>query len=222
MVFAAGFGKRMGHLTADRPKPMISVAGRPLIDHALDLATDYGAERIVANVHYKPEMLIAHLKARNVAVSHEHPDILDTGGGLRSALPLLQDDTVFTLNTDAVWRGPNPLTHLANLWEPRRMDALLLCIPKPQALGHSGPGDFLTDGETPARRGPGDVYSGLQIIKTAGLSTIQNRVFSLNLLWDQMLADGRLFTTAYPGQWCDVGRPEGIALAEDMLGQSHV
>ena len=222
MLFAAGFGTRMGDLTADRPKPMIPVAGRPLIDHALALVRAHGADRIVANLHYKPDALIKHLQGSDVILSHETPTILDTGGGLRAALPHLGDGPVFTMNTDAVWQGPNPLDELARQWDPARMDALLLCLPPETAIGHSGPGDFRIDATGRASRGPGLVYSGVQILKTDRLHDIPETAFSLNLLWDRMLADNRVFATPYTGTWCDVGHPGGIALAEEMLGYTRV
>ena len=222
MIFAAGFGTRMGPLTADRPKPMIPVAGRPLIDHALDVVDGYGPDRVVVNLHYKPEALRQHLSGRSIQFSEETPDILETGGGLRAALPLLGGGPVFTMNSDAVWSGPNPLRLLADAWRPDRMDALLLCIDKAQAIGHTGPGDFVIDDAGHARRGPGAVYSGLQIIKTDTLHAIPDRAFSLNLLWNRMLTDGRLFALPYPGKWCDVGTPEGIDLAEDMVKSGDV
>lgn len=222
MLFAAGFGTRMGALTADRPKPMIEVAGKPLIDHALSLVRAHDPERIVANIHYRPAPLIRHLADSDVILSHETPEILETGGGLRAALPYLGTGPVFTMNTDAVWHGPNPLDQLAALWDPARMDALLLCIPRDQAIGHSGAGDFTIDTQGRAQRGPGLIYSGLQILKTDGLHDIAETAFSLNLLWDRMLADNRLFAASYPGTWCDVGHPEGIAQAEEMLGYRHV
>ena len=149
MLFAAGFGTRMGALTADRPKPLIDVAGKPLIDHALALIDDFSAAPVVANLHYKPEMLERHLSDRNVLTTRETPEILETGGGLRAALPLLGDGPHFTMNTDAVWRGPNPLRCLSDAWEPDRMDALLLCIPRDQAIGHTGKGGFPAGGHRP-------------------------------------------------------------------------
>ena len=222
MLFAAGFGTRMAPLTNDQPKPMIPVAGRPLIDHALDLVRAYNPETIVANVHYKPHPLIDHLKGSEVLIAHETPDILDTGGGLRAALSHLGDGPVFTMNTDAVWSGANPLQQLAAAWDPARMDALLLCLPRENAIGHDGPGDFIQGYDGRAKRGPGLVYSGLQILKTDMLHDIPETAFSLNKLWDQMLAKGRLFTATYPGRWCDVGRPDGIVLAETLLGYDNV
>ena len=128
MLFAAGFGTRMGELTRSRPKPLIPVAGRALLDHALDLAAGAGLSRQVVNAHYLAEQVVAHLDGRGIPVAVETPEILDTGGGLRAALPLLGPGPVFTLNTDAVWTGPNPLVTLAGAWDPARMDALLLLM----------------------------------------------------------------------------------------------
>ncbi|MDA7963794.1 nucleotidyltransferase family protein [Ruegeria sp.] len=217
MLFAAGFGTRMGALTKDRPKPLIPVAGRPLIDHALDHVQQAGIPRVVANLHYRADQLAAHLSPKGVLLSHEVPDILETGGGLRAALPLLGSDPVFTLNTDAIWAGPNPLDLLKKAWNPDEMDALLMCIPTAQAIGHNGAGDFTADATGRITRGPGLVYGGTQILKTDGLADIDEDAFSLNLLWDRMQQNGRLFAISYPGRWCDVGRPEGIALAEGLI-----
>ncbi|MBZ0123753.1 MAG: nucleotidyltransferase family protein, partial [Roseovarius sp.] len=222
LIFAAGFGTRMGALTAERPKPLLPVAGRPLIDRALALARDAGTGRIVVNLHYKAEMLRQHLAGSGAILSEEMPEILETGGGLRAALPLLGPGPVFTLNSDAVWSGPNPLRLLAEAWEPGRMDALLLCVEKERARGHRGAGDFTIGKGGCATRGPGAVFSGAQIVRTDALDDIPQTAFSLNLLWDRMLADGRLFALTYPGRWCDVGRPEGIALAETMLEEPDV
>lgn len=222
MLFAAGFGTRMGALTADQPKPMIPVSGRPLIDHALDLVAPLGLSRVVANLHYKPQSLAKHLKNHDVLLSYETPDILETGGGLRAALPLLGDDPVYTMNTDAVWSGPNPLQLLAAAWDPAKMDALLICIPRNHARGHNGSGDFVLAADGCAKRGPGLVYGGAQIIKTDGLAAIKDHAFSLNILWNNMLENNSLFGLRYPGQWCDVGHPEGIQIAEKLLGETDV
>lgn len=217
MLFAAGFGTRMGDLTRDRPKPLIEVAGRPLIDHALDLLRPLELPRLVANLHYKPEMLRAHLEPQGVAVSVETPDILDTGGGLRAALPLLGPGPVYTVNTDAIWSGPNPLEMLRDAWNADEMDALLICVPSAQAIGHKGAGDFAIDAAGRVARGAGTIYAGAQILRTDLLAEIEEDVFSLNRVWDRMLQRNRLFALEYPGRWCDVGHPEGIALAERLL-----
>ena len=217
LLFAAGFGTRMKHLTADRPKPMVEVAGRPLIDHALGLAQDISPPVIVANLHYRPEILVDHLNPLGVKTIIEAPDILETGGGLRNALPMLGDGPIITMNTDAIWRGANPLDLLLSAWDPSRMDALLMGVPPARAMQHAGFGDFTIDTKGRLTRGPGLVYGGVQIIKTDLLSGISEQSFSLNVVWDQMLAKGTLHGLAYDGFWCDVGHPDGIATAEELL-----
>lgn len=222
MLFAAGFGKRMLPLTADLPKPLIKVAGKALIDHALALVDKMPLARKVVNLHYLPGMISRHLRHRSdLVLLTETPDILETGGGLRNALPALGPGPVYVLNTDAVWSGPNPLQVLAEHWDADRMDVLLLLVPAAQALGHTGPGDFALDPEARISRAPGQVlnwiYVGAHITCTDRLDEIPDRVFSLNRLWDRLIVTGRAFGVAYPGHWCDVGRPESIALAEAML-----
>jgi MurNAc alpha-1-phosphate uridylyltransferase len=222
MLFAAGFGTRMRPLTLDRPKPLIEVAGRPLIDHALTLAQGITPGTIVANLHYRADQLEAHLAHRPVRTITETPDILDTGGGLRHALPLLGPRPVFTLNTDAIWRGPNPLALLRDAWDPERMDALMCVIPVDQTIGYAGVGDFARDALGRLERGAGLVYGGAQIMRTERLASISEPVFSLNRIWDAMQAEARLYGCIYPGKWCDVGYPGGIAKAEALLEGGNV
>ncbi|MCV3269993.1 nucleotidyltransferase family protein [Roseobacter sinensis] len=222
MLFAAGFGARMRPLTDDRPKPLVDVAGRPLIDHALDQITGIPPERIVANLHYRPDQLARHLAERGVQTVLEHPEILDTGGGLRNALPQLGAGPVFTLNTDTIWKGPSPLDVLRAAWQPDIMDALLICVPLAQTHAYAGQGDFVLDAENRLGRGAGHVYGGAQIIRTDRLAEIPEAAFSLNRIWDLMHAEGRLFGVRYPGRWCDVGHPAGIAAAEALLADPHV
>lgn len=220
MVFAAGLGTRMGALTRDRPKALIEVAGRPLIDHALALVADAGISRVVVNAHAHAEMLRAHLArvAPGVVVAHE-PVLLETGGGLKAALPLLGPGPVFTLNADMVWSGPNPLAALAEGWTAG-MGALLAVVPREAAVGHGGPGDFFraADGRL-RRRGAAAaadfVYAGAQVIDTGALAGFEGG-FSLNPVWDALIAEGRLGAVVHRGGWVDVGRPEGIALAEAL------
>jgi MurNAc alpha-1-phosphate uridylyltransferase len=224
MIFAAGRGTRMGALTKDRPKPLIEVGGRALIDHALDLTRDPSVAPLncVANLHYHGDLLRQHLEGSGVVLSDESDMLRETGGGLKKALPLLGEGPVFTLNSDAVWDGPNPLKTLVNGWDEDRMDGLLLLIPRENALGHKGLGDFFIDEEGRLGRGAGLVYSGAQIIRTDGLSAIQDPVFSLNRLWDDMLRKGTLFGAVQSGRWCDVGQPESLPLAEALLRGSDV
>ena len=221
MLFAAGFGTRMGALTADRPKPLVPVAGRALIDHALDLVTAADITKTVVNLHYLGDMIRQHLTGRTIIFADE-PEILETGGGLKAALPLLGPDPVFTLNSDAVWQGPNPIEMLQTAWDPAQMDGLMMLIPQAQALGYKGQGDFHSAADGRLSRGAGAIYGGVQIIRTSGLGEIGENAFSLNLLWDQMLSKGRLFGLHYPGTWCDVGNPDGLKLAEDLIGTKDV
>jgi len=217
MLFAAGFGTRMKHLTAHQPKPLVKVAGRALIDRALALAYEANADPIVTNLHYLPHMLEQHLADSVVQTIREEPQILDTGGGLRNALPYLGTDPVLTLNSDAVWAGPNPLDLLLGAWDPSKMDALLVCVPKAQVHGRDGKADFEIDQSGRLHRGDEVVYGGAQIMKTDLLKTVSEKAFSLNVIWNKMAEQGRLFGLSYPGHWCDVGHPGGIAEAEAML-----
>lgn len=224
MIFAAGLGTRMGALTADRPKPLIEVGGRPLIAHALALVRGAGIGRIVVNVHAHAAMMRGWLaeNAPDVLVSEE-AERLETGGGLKRALPLLGEGPVVTLNADMVWSGPNPVAALAVGWAPG-MGALLSLVPRAAAVGHGGPGDFFlhADGRL-ARRGAAAtadyVYAGAELIDTAALAGFGDDVFSLNPVWDALAAAGRLRGLVHPGGWADVGTPAGIALAEaEVLG----
>lgn len=217
LLFAAGFGTRMAPLTETMPKPLIPVAGRPLIEHALSFCEARGVSRIVVNTHYKADAMARYFAGRDVTLSREEPDILETGGGLRHALPLLNPGPLFTLNTDAVWDGPNPLDGLVEAWDPAKMDALLMCVPHERTRGHRGAGDFSRDAAGRLHRTGELVYTGVQIINPRGIEEIGEAAFSLNVLWNQFAAKGRLHGAIYPGQWCDVGTPAGISEAENMV-----
>ena len=218
MIFAAGFGTRMRHLTADRPKPLVPVLGQPLLDRALALGQAAGCAPVVVNTHYRGQMIADHLAGREVMVSHE-PEILETGGGMKRAAPLL-GPVAMTLNPDAVWRGGNPLQALQAAWDPDRMDALLLVQDLDHVKGRGGKSDFVMDGEgrlTRAEGRPGVLYLGAQIIRTAPVVAWPEDVFSLYAVWVSLIRSGRCYGLPYDGQWCDVGSPEGLAEAEAML-----
>ncbi|NOX39813.1 MAG: nucleotidyltransferase family protein [Alphaproteobacteria bacterium] len=228
MIFAAGFGTRMGALTRTLPKPLIKVGEASLLDRALGLAADAKIGRVVVNTHYLAEKIVQHLADRpDILLSHEQGEALETGGGLKRALGLLQSDPVFTLNPDVVWSGPNPLLELAASWQPENMDALLMLVPQTPGQNHAGQGDFSMDhvGRLTRFRGQKEasyIFTGAQIIGTGLLAQVADERFSLNLVWDQMIACGRLFGVVHAGGWVDVGTPAGIAAAEAMLGARDV
>ncbi len=220
MIFAAGFGTRMRDLTKDRPKPMLKVGGETLIDRALTLAKDAGIGRIVVNTHYHWDVIEDHLRGRDVVISRETPDILDTGGGLRMALPVLNAPVVGTFNPDVIWSGPNPLTTLIRHWDPDKMDALLACVPLDRTIGRDGEGDFGLHPDGRISRNGTFVYGGAQIIKTKWVEQVREEVFSLNIVWDQIQRENRLYAVEYPGRWCDVGTPEGLKLANRLVAEN--
>lgn len=220
MILAAGFGTRMGALVADRPKPLIRVAGRPLIDHAIEAAS--GAAPLVINGHYRAAQLGAYLAGCHPSARflEECPDILDSGGGIKNALSWLGPDPILTLNADATWQGPSPRTVLERHWDDTRMDALMLLVPLARAHGRLGGGDFARaeDGHLTWDKGPtGLVHTGAQILRTNRLAAHPKTRFSLVEIWQEMMNAGRLFGCVYPGHWADVGHPDGIAQAEAML-----
>lgn len=216
LLFAAGLGTRMGDMVADRPKPLIKVGGKTLIDHALDFTEIAPIRQRVVNLHYKADMIRDHLAGTDILFSDETDQLLETGGGLQNALSLLGKSPVATMNTDAVWHGPNPLETITKAWR-NEMDALLLTVPRAQVSGHLGKGDFFHNEKGQLYRGPGDIYTGVQIIRTEALADITDAVFSMNTVWDQIAARGGLYGVHYDGQWCDVGQPSSIPLAEAML-----
>ena len=210
MIFAAGFGTRMGDVTRHTPKPMLPLRGRPMIDHTISILKAAGLTHIVANTHHLHDRIAPHLEASGVVISREDPQILETGGGLKAALPLLGPGPVVTANSDAIWIGRNPAATLIDAWEPD-MNALLLVSPVAGAQG-----DFsLNDGRL-ERRGD-HVFTGLQIIRTDRLAEIADRVFSLNRYWDLLAEDGGLHGIIYDGVFCEAGDAAGLAKAERLL-----
>jgi len=229
MILAAGLGTRMRPLTDTCPKPLLPVAGRPMIDLALDHAVAAGVRRAVVNLHHLGDMIRAHLAGRvrpEILFSDEQPQVLETGGGIVQALPLLGAAPFYVVNSDAIWGGPNPLDALAGAWEPARMDALLLLVPRARARGYTRPGDFFlaAEGGAPQRRGAADhaplVYTGAQIIVPGAFDGAPERPFSVNLTWNALMARGRLRAVTYPGWWVDVGAPAGFAEAEAALREA--
>lgn len=228
MVMAAGLGKRMRPLTAAQPKPMVRVAGRALIDHALDRMRDAGIGRAVINVHYLADALEAHVRARAapaIAISDERALLLDTGGGMvRAAAAGLLPDPFFCVNADSIWLdGPrDAFADLSNHWDAARMDALLLVVPHARARNFAGAGDFYLDPRGQLRRKlPGRVapyiYTGIQLVSHRLLRDAPAGPFSTNLLWDRAIGEGRLYGAVFTGEWLEVGEPRHVAATEAYL-----
>ncbi len=228
MVMAAGLGKRMRPLTATRPKPLVEVAGKALIDHVLDRLRAAGVEQVVVNVHYLPDAIEAHLATRasdlGVTISDERALLLETGGGLVQAAPMIAEETFLVVNSDNLWiDGPaDSLRLLASHWREEEMDALLLLIPHARASNNSGVGDFHMDAVGHLRRrGAGRVapfvFTGIQIVSKRLLREAPSGAFSTNVLWDRAIAEGRCFGAVHQGLWFDVGSPPAIAATETAL-----
>jgi MurNAc alpha-1-phosphate uridylyltransferase len=228
MVLAAGYGKRMRPLTETTPKPMVRLAGRPLIDHVLDRLAEAGVREAVVNVHYLADVLEAHLAERTeppaIAISDERDALLDTGGGVKKALDRLGPDGFVIQNSESVWieDGEQNLARLASLWEPARMDALLLLADAQGSLGYGGRGDFTLDEQGRLkRRAPDDtapcVFAGVSIAHPRLFADSPQGAFSLNPLWDRAIARGRLFGATLKGEWMHIGTPEALEAAERRL-----
>ncbi len=226
MVMAAGLGKRMRPLTASQPKPLVRVAGKPLIDHTLDRLVEAGVTRAVVNVHYLADALISHLEARKkpeILISDERAMLLETGGGMVRAKDLLPDP-FFCLNADNIWLdGPCDAFHdLSNRWNPDEMDALLLMVPHARALNFRGKGDFQMDplGRLTRRRSgriAPFIFTGIQLVSHRLLRDAPEGKFSTNILWERALGEGRLFGHGFTGQWFEVGTPQSIRPTEEAM-----
>ncbi len=230
MVLAAGLGTRMRPLTDDRPKALVEVAGKPLIDHMLDRLADAGARTAVVNVHYFADRLEDHLRRRTrprIVISNEREQLLETGGGLKKARALLGEDPIWAANIDSVWtEGSTPaLTALARAWDPARMDACLLLAPLERTSGFDGQGDFFL-GEDGRLSHRGDrpaapyAYIGVQIIKPQAVDDGPEGPFSLFGVWMRMIEQGRLYGVVLDGFWMHVGDPRALKAAEAKLAQT--
>jgi MurNAc alpha-1-phosphate uridylyltransferase len=224
MILAAGLGLRMRPLTLDRPKPLLEVAGRSMLDRAIDAMTATGVSFIIVNHHYLGEQIPTHLAGRNICFSDESALLLETGGGVKKALPSLGEGAFFVINGDIVWQdGATPaLSRLFTAWNEAKLDALLLLAEQESAIGYAGAGDFfLEEDGTLRRRGQAAsapyVFAGVQILHSRLFADAPEGPFSLNLLYDKALSAGRLAGLAHDGQWFHVGDPAGLAEADAIL-----
>jgi len=214
----------MRPLTLTIPKPLIPVAGRTMLDRALDHLRVQGVKSIVVNSHYLPECIASHLASQDdIVISHE-TEILETGGGVAKALPLLGTAPFFVVNSDIIWTdGATPaLSRLADCWDDQAMDALLLLHPVKTATGYDGAGDFFLDDQgRPRRRGDAAsapyLFAGVQILHPRLFSVQDSGKFSLNILYDRALAQGRLAALVHDGCWYHVGTPEALPQVEALL-----
>ncbi len=227
MLLAAGLGTRMRPLTLSCPKPLIEVAGRPLIDHAVERLREVGVRRVVVNIHWLAEKMLEWVERQvpppEFLVSDETERLLETGGGLKKALPLLGADAFYAINTDSIWLDEDvpALRRLAEAWDEERMDCLVLTVPPQRAVGHSGGGDFVLSDDGRVRRAAGEpeaeVFTGVQIVHPRLFRDAPEGPFSMNLLFDVAMQAGRMYALSHDGLWLHVGTPEAVTQAEEAM-----
>lgn len=231
MILAAGIGKRMRPLTATTPKPLIEVNGQALIDHGMDRLAAAKVKSCVVNVHYLADLVEVHVRRRadmDIVVSDERDQLLETGGGIKKALPLLGDEPFFQLNADTCYwvEGVKPnLEHMIDAWDESRMDALLLIAETVKAIGYAGRGDFdmARDGSLTRRPEKGVTpfaYAGAAILHPRLFESAPDGPFSMNTLFDKAIENGRLFGVQMEGLWLHIGTPEAIRIAEHAVRES--
>ncbi|WP_020177451.1 nucleotidyltransferase family protein [Methylopila sp. M107] len=230
MVLAAGLGTRMKPITDTKPKPLVEVGGKALVDHVLDKLAEAGVAHAVVNVHHHADQMEAHLSKRStprITVSDERGALLDSGGGVVKALPQLEGDAIFVLNSDTFWLdgASSNLKRMGTLWDPERMDALLLVAALTSSVGFDGAGDFSlsTDGRLrrrPERQVTPFAYAGVGIMSRASFEGAPQGPFSLNRLWNAAIDKDRLFGLRLDGVWLHVGTPQAIVEAEEAIALS--
>lgn len=230
MVLAAGFGTRMRPITETLPKPLIKVGGRTLLDHTLDRLDEEGVKKVIINVHHLGQMIEGHLKRRKspeIVFSRE-AEILETGGGIAKALPLLGDSPFLVVNADVMWlNGPHSALHrMAETWDDSRMDALLLLHSTVDAYGYNGMGDFNVDpagvlSPRPERELSAFLFTGIQILHPRLFNDAPEGRFKLNVLYNRAMEAGRLYGVIHDGEWFHVGTPEGLADAESYMQERY-
>ncbi|WJR68879.1 nucleotidyltransferase family protein [Neorhizobium sp. CSC1952] len=232
MVLAAGLGTRLRPITDTMPKPLVPVAGKPMIDYALDALADAGVTRAAVNVHHFADRMEAHLKAyprMEILVSDERAALMNSGGGLARGLKLLHPGLAYVMNADLFWIGERPgektnLERLAEFFDPPRMDMALLCVPLDRTTGHNGKKDFQLDpdGRLFRYREGGDnpvVYAGAIVMHSSLLDDAPADAFNLNVYFDRAIESGRLYGLVMDGQWITVGTPEALPEAEAVIAR---
>jgi N-acetyl-alpha-D-muramate 1-phosphate uridylyltransferase len=233
MVLAAGLGTRLRPITDTMPKPLVPVAGKPMIDYGLDALADAGVTRAVVNVHHFAEKMEAHLAAYprlDILVSDERAQLMNSGGGLKKGLALLSPGVVFVMNADLFWIGETPgrptnLERLAGFFDPETMDMALLCVPLERTTGHNGKKDFqlardgrlsrYVDGDNPV------VYAGAIVMQSSLLDDAPDEAFNLNIYFDKAIEKGRLYGLVMDGEWITVGTPDALPEAEAVIARHN-
>lgn len=229
MVLAAGLGLRMRPITDKTPKPMVKVADRTLLDHALDRLKAVGVGKAVVNTHHLGEQISGHLKFRRdmeIVISDEADALLETGGGVKKALPHLGPDPFYVVNADVLWLNgtTDGLARLAASWEDDKMDVLLMLHSTVEAYGYIGRGDFVIDplgklARRPEREVAPYVFTGIEIVHPRALAGTPDGAFSMNVVFDRLLEKERLYGIVHDGEWFDVGTPDGLSQAESYMAQ---
>ncbi|MBB5576870.1 MULTISPECIES: nucleotidyltransferase family protein [Rhizobium] len=230
IVLAAGLGTRMRPVTDTIPKPLVKIAGKPMIDYALDALAEAGVERAVVNVHHHADQMEAHLRSYRgleILISDEREALMNNGGGIVKGLKLLDRDRVFVMNADLFWIGEKPghptnLEQLAGFYDEKRMDMAMLCVELERTTGHNGKNDFsiADDGRLTRYRDAqhnGVVYAGAFVMNPSLLDDAPNDAFNINIYFDKAIAKGRLYGTMLDGHWLTVGTPEAIGEAEETI-----
>jgi MurNAc alpha-1-phosphate uridylyltransferase len=227
MIMAAGLGTRMRPLTNTKPKPLVEVQGRALIDHVIDRLVAAGVTTIVVNVHYMADQIEAHLAKRKDAeihISDERSELLDSGGGIFKALSFFGGEPFFHANSDTVWTegAGHALDKLKAAWDPERMDALMLLAPTVNTICYDGSGDFMMDSDgllsrVPEKRIAPFVWMSMEIVHPRLFDGAPGGKFSINPLWDKAIAKGRLFGQRLDGVWMHIDRPDAIAASDEFL-----
>lgn len=224
MVLAAGFGKRLQPLTLTTPKPLIPVNHQPILDYTMAQLRQGHIRRCVINTHYLAEQIHHHLQdvqTPQITISHEQ-EILNTGGGIRHALPYFQDQPFFSVNGDIWWEQKDIFDQLRDMWNPDQMDGILVLVPREQAIDFAGPGDyFLESDHQLTHRGTEDqapyIYSGIQLLHPRAFKDFTAKSFHLPEVYHAMEQSGRLYGLPLKGPWCDMGTVQTLARLEAYL-----
>ena len=228
MILGAGFGTRMAPLTDRKPKPLVPLCGKPLIDWPIDRLAAAGVKRFVVNTHYLPEQMVEHFKNRPEVTLNFEPEIQETGGGVRDALAAIGDAPFFVTSSDAIWfDGTKPaVQRMLDAWDPDRMDALLLLVPVTDSYGYDGPGDYYLEPDARAEH-RGDrlvapfLFGGLQILKPHLFEGAPDGPFPLRLIYNKVQETGRLYGVTHDGEWYHVGTPESLTEVEEAIADGY-